>query len=228
MAGSPASSSRINSLLIKVSKGLFAYQIAMVVIPRPTLNLLLGARRTQAQRSWSAVTAGLAIIGVALLVAELLAICFLRYESAEAMRPLSMGAAAVCVAALIQIAAAGPQGWRTWLTRSTLWCCGPFVAYAAAVTASGWRAPAGAYPDIVIEAWWFAGLAIATAQIAGHVRGRRFTLAILIASLAVLMPGVLGPKSAGDLSGRFLRYSSLLHWGAYPEIGMLACSAPPR
>ncbi len=47
-------------------------------------------------------------------------------------------------------------------------------------------------------------------------------LAILIAALAVLMPGVLGPKSAGDLSGRFLRYSSLLHWGAYPEIGMLA------
>jgi glycosyltransferase involved in cell wall biosynthesis len=30
-----------NSLLIKISKGLFAYQIAMVVVPRPTLNLLL-------------------------------------------------------------------------------------------------------------------------------------------------------------------------------------------
>jgi glycosyltransferase involved in cell wall biosynthesis len=36
---------RLNSLLIKVSKGLFSYQIAMVVIPRPTLNLLL--RRAQ-------------------------------------------------------------------------------------------------------------------------------------------------------------------------------------
>ncbi len=45
MAGSPASLLRINSLLIKVSKGLFSYQIAMVVIPRPTLNLLL--RRAQ-------------------------------------------------------------------------------------------------------------------------------------------------------------------------------------
>jgi glycosyltransferase involved in cell wall biosynthesis len=31
----------LNSLLIKISKGLFAYQIAMVVVPRPTLNLLL-------------------------------------------------------------------------------------------------------------------------------------------------------------------------------------------
>lgn len=31
----------INSLLIKVSKGLFSYQIAMVVVPRPTVNLLL-------------------------------------------------------------------------------------------------------------------------------------------------------------------------------------------
>jgi len=31
----------INGLLIKVSKGLFSYQIAMVVVPRPTLNLLL-------------------------------------------------------------------------------------------------------------------------------------------------------------------------------------------
>jgi glycosyltransferase involved in cell wall biosynthesis len=31
----------LNSLLIKVSKGLFSYQIAMVVVPRPTLNLLL-------------------------------------------------------------------------------------------------------------------------------------------------------------------------------------------
>lgn len=36
---------RLNSLLIKVSKGLFSYQIAMVVVPRPTLNLLL--RRAQ-------------------------------------------------------------------------------------------------------------------------------------------------------------------------------------
>jgi O-antigen ligase len=44
----------------------------------------------------------------------------------------------------------------------------------------------------------------------------------LIASLAVLMIGVLGPKSVPDLSGRFLRYSGVLHWGAYPEIGMLA------
>jgi SAM-dependent methyltransferase len=31
----------LNSLLIKISKGLFSYQIAMVVVPRPTLNLLL-------------------------------------------------------------------------------------------------------------------------------------------------------------------------------------------
>jgi glycosyltransferase involved in cell wall biosynthesis len=31
----------LNSLMIKVSKGLFSYQIAMVVVPRPTLNLLL-------------------------------------------------------------------------------------------------------------------------------------------------------------------------------------------
>jgi hypothetical protein len=31
--------------LIKVSKGLFSYQVAMVVIPRPTLSLLL--RRAQ-------------------------------------------------------------------------------------------------------------------------------------------------------------------------------------
>jgi O-antigen ligase len=138
------------------------------------------------------------------------------------MRPLSMGAAAVCVAALIQIAASGPRGWRAWVTTSTLWFCGPYVAYAAAVTASGWGAPAGAYPNIAVEAWWFAAVAIATAQIARPARGRRLTLAILIASLAVLMPGVLGPKSGGDLSGRFLRYSSLLHWGAYPEIGMLA------
>jgi O-antigen ligase len=168
------------------------------------------------------VRAFLAVAGIAVLVAELLAICFLRYESAAAKQPLSMGAAAVCVAALIQIAAAGPRGWRAWLTTSTLWSCVPFVAYAAAVTASGWGAPAGQYPDVAVEAWWFAGLAIATTQIAGHVRGRRFTLAILIASLAVLMPGVLGPKSAFDLSGRFLRYSSLLQWGAYPEIGMLA------
>lgn len=35
----------VNSLLIKLSKGMFAYQIAMVVVPRPTLNLLL--RRAQ-------------------------------------------------------------------------------------------------------------------------------------------------------------------------------------
>jgi glycosyltransferase involved in cell wall biosynthesis len=35
----------LNSLLIKVSKGMFSYQMAMVVIPRPTLNLLL--RRAQ-------------------------------------------------------------------------------------------------------------------------------------------------------------------------------------
>jgi glycosyltransferase involved in cell wall biosynthesis len=31
----------LNSLLIKISKGMFAYQIAMVVVPRPTLSLLL-------------------------------------------------------------------------------------------------------------------------------------------------------------------------------------------
>lgn len=35
----------LNSFLIKLSKGLFAYQIVMVVTPRPTLNLLL--RRAQ-------------------------------------------------------------------------------------------------------------------------------------------------------------------------------------
>ena len=34
--------------------------------------------------------------------------------------------------------------------------------------------------------------------------------------------GVLGPKSQPDLSGRFLRYSSVVQWGAYPDIGMLA------
>ena len=32
---------RLNGLLIKVSKGLFSYQIAMVVSVRPTLSLLL-------------------------------------------------------------------------------------------------------------------------------------------------------------------------------------------
>jgi O-antigen ligase len=164
----------------------------------------------------------LMVIGLAILLGELLAICFLRIESLAAVGPLSMGAAAVCAAALVQIAAAGPRGWRTWLTPSALWHWGPFVAYAAAVTASARFALAGEYPHMVAEAWWLAGLAIATAQIVRHVRGRRFMLAILIASLALLMLGVLGPKSASDLSGRFLRYSGVLQWGAYPEIGMLA------
>ena len=163
----------------------------------------------------------LMVAGVAVLVGELLAICFLRYESVEAMRPLTIGAAAVCIAALVQVLAAGPRGWRWWLTPDALWHWCPFVVYAAALTASARFAPDSVYPHIVAEAWWFAGLAIAAACITRHVRARRFTLAILIASLALLMLGVFGPTSAPDLSGRFLRYSGLLQWGAYPEIGML-------
>ena len=163
----------------------------------------------------------LMVLGTAVLLGELLAICLLRYESAAAIQPLTMGAAAVCGMALVQAAAAGPKGWRWWVTPFGLLHWVPFVAYAAAVTASSRLAPISAYPRTAEEAWWFAGLAIATGQIALHARARRFTLAMLIASLAVLMPGVLGPKSAGDLSGRFLRYSSLLHWGAYPEVGLL-------
>jgi O-antigen ligase len=173
---------------------------------------------------WETGAAGRFLIGtgIAVLLGELLAICFLRYEHAAAMRPLSIGAAIVCAVAFLQIAAAGPRGWRTWLTPSALWHWAPYVAYAAVVTVSARLAPAGEYPHMMVEAWWLAGLAIATAQIARHVRGRRLTLAILIASLALLMLGVLGPKSQPDLSGRFLRYSSVVQWGAYPEIGMLA------
>ena len=108
----------------------------------------------------------LMVVGVAVLVAELLAICLLRYEHAEAIRPLTLGAAAVCGMALVQFAAAGPRGWRSWFTASALWFWAPFVLYAAAVTASSRLAPPGNYPRIPVEVWWFAGLAIASSQIA--------------------------------------------------------------
>jgi O-antigen ligase len=163
---------------------------------------------------------------VIVLVAELIAICLLRrdvtYQSLTAPDMLAIGAGAACAVAFIQIVAAGPAAWRELVTRTGLLRWGPYVAYATAVTASARLAPAGQYPNVVAEAWWFGGLAIATAQICKPAYARRFTLGILIAALAVLMLGVLGPKSAPDLSGRFLRYSGVLHWGAYPEIGMLA------
>lgn len=170
-----------------------------------------------------------------LLLAELWAILFLRDGflpdgTGVAAQGLTLGAALVCAAALAVIASrAGGireelsrHGWRgAWRTRGWwVWAC--YVAYGAAVSVSAWAAGPGAYPGAVPEAWWFVALGIATAVIATSGQLRRAMLAVLLAGLAVLLLGVFGPKSGIDLDNRFLRYDSIVQWGAYPEIGMLA------
>jgi O-antigen ligase len=164
-------------------------------------------------------------LGAAFLIAELLVVAFLRDGSRPAADGLTFGAAAVCLTALAALMLRATRQWPTIRTSGipwrALWIWGCYAAYALAVTASSRLSPDTAYPHTVAETWWLVGLAAATAVLTQPLWTRRTALAVLIAALALLMPGILGPKSAPDLQGRFLRYDGLLQWGAYPEIGLL-------
>lgn len=97
------------------------------------------------------------------------------------------------------------------------------LAYAAAVALSSWLAPPPVDPSVWREALWFSILAIATARAALDARVRTAAVTALVATLAVLLTAALGPRSNPETFGRFLYYPAMEQWGAYPEIGMLAC-----
>lgn len=108
-------------------------------------------------------------------------------------------------------------------TRPGLAFIGCVSVYAAAVsvsallasgTDSAWRG--------FVEAWWLACVASATSIIARRGRASSAALGALIASVAIALLGAFGPRSMPDGFGRYLRYAAFSHWGAYPEIGLLA------
>lgn len=166
-----------------------------------------------------------ASVGAALLIAEILAVAFLRDGARPAADVLTTGAAALCLTAFVVLMLRVAREWPTiraeGLPWRALWIWACYAAYALAATASARLSPVSAFPHAVAETWWLAGLAAATAVLTRPLWTRRVALAVLIASLALLMPGIFGPRSGGDLQGRFLRYEGVVQWGAYPEIGLL-------
>jgi O-antigen ligase len=164
--------------------------------------------------------------GAALLIAELLAVAFLRDGAIPAADVLTGGVVALCVTALAALIVRAARQWPAMRSEGLpwrgLWIWGCYAAYALATTASSRLSPVSAFPHTVAETWWFVGLAAATAVLTRALWVRKAMLAVLIAALALLMLGILGPKSGSDLSGRFLRYDGVVQWGAYPEIGLLA------
>lgn len=188
-------------------------------------------------RQWIVASPGdgtsgrIARIGAAALLGQIVAVCLLPPPD-----PAPIGAVftfftvIMCAAAILAATrgsatgeAAGERDTGRASARFSLWFDLPIAAYGAAVALSSYLAPPGGTPDAWVEALWFSVLAMATWRVALDPRVRSAAVACLFASLAVLLVTVLGPRSSPDQFGRFLYYPALSHWGAYPEIGLLAC-----
>jgi O-antigen ligase len=179
------------------------------------------------------ISARIARIGAAALLAQIIAVCLLPPPGfAPVAAVFTFLTLIMCATAVIAATrgggtgtASGGHGAGSASARFSPWFDLPLAAYAAAVALSSWLAPPGGSPDAWIEALGFSILAMATWRIALELRVRSSAVACLLASLAVLLLTALGPRSNPDPFGRFLYYPALSHWGAYPEVGLLACIA---
>jgi O-antigen ligase len=167
--------------------------------------------------------------GVALL-GHILAVCLLPIGATlpaavfvVAGLALCAAAAAISVAPSSRPSSPGASATRRASVVFSPWFDLPLLAYAGAVALASWLAPPGGTPYAWRDALWFSVLAMATWRVALDARVRAAALACLIAALAVLLAGAFGPRSNPDRFGRFFYYPAIAQWGAYPEIGMLAC-----
>jgi O-antigen ligase len=168
-------------------------------------------------RHWIAAARGAgpqALIGGVALLGHILALSLLPGgDFVPEPTMFAIATIALCLAAIV--------GLRRE-TAFSFWFDLPCLGYAAAVALSAYLAPAGGYAYAWRDALWFSALAMASWRVALDSRVRAQALAAIVVFLAILLSGVLSARSNPDPNGRFLLYPAVIHWGAYPEIGMLA------